>query len=246
MPLTDRQLEPELMDDPDIDAGSHDHALEGLARLNRISNASMPFREELLRILRQPTAMGTGAPLTVLDLATGSGDLVVELERWRRGLPDAPPVRWLACDRSTHALERARDRAAGIDLDLQTFRCDATTDALPDCDVVLCSLFLHHLESETATDVLRRMARTARFGGIVTDLKRSSVGLSLAWLMPRLFTRSRVVHADAVGSVRAAFSTEEFARIVSDAGIPNPFIFHSFPERQGVRWRRDPLPENAS
>ena len=234
------------MDDPDIDAGSHDHALEGLTRLNRISNASAPFRKELLRILRQPPAMGADAPLTVLDLATGSGDLVVELERWRRELPDAPPVRWLACDRSTHALGRARDRAAGIDLDLQTFRCDATTDALPDCDVVLCSLFLHHLESETATDVLRRMARTARFGGIVTDLKRSSAGLSLAWLMPRLFTRSRVVHADAVGSVRAAFSTEEFARIVSDAGISNPFIFHSFPERQGVRWRRDPLPENAS
>ena len=245
MSLGNRQLEPELMDDPEIETGDHDRALEGLARLNRLARAAAPFQEELGTTLasretrRLVEATADDRPLVVLDVATGSGDLVVTLERWRRSQAPSSPIHWIACDRSRHALERARARAAEIDLDLETVECDVTRDELPACDLVFCSLFLHHLTATEVTTVLRRMVSTARIGGLVTDLTRSRLGWLMAALIPRLVTRSPVVHADAVGSVRAAFSRNEFATLVDAAGVPRAEVFDSFPERQAVRWRTD-------
>ena len=244
MTLKTRQLEPELMDDPEIETGDHDRALEGLARLNRLARAAAPFQDELGTILasrqtRRLEATADDRPLVVLDVATGSGDLVVTLERWRRSQTPSSPIHWIACDRSRHALERARARAAEINLDLETVECDVTRDELPACDLVFCSLFLHHLTATEVTTVLRRMVSTARIGGLVTDLTRSRLGWLMAALIPRLVTRSPVVHADAVGSVRAAFSRNEFTTLVDAAGVPRAEVFDSFPERQAVRWRAD-------
>ena len=241
MPLGTRQLEPELMDDPGLPPHEHDHALEGLARLNRVARAAVPFQRELEAILTNPRPSDVDdGPLVVLDVAAGSGDLIVELERWRRNHPGSPEVRWIASDRSEHALAQARTRASGIELEIDTVRCDVTREDLPPCDLVFCSLFLHHLTETEATGVLRRMVAAARTGGLVTDLERSRLGWLLAALVPRLCTRSPVVHADAVGSVRAAFSRTEFTALVDAAEVPGAEIFDSFPERQGVRWRVEP------
>ncbi len=224
------------MDDPAISPDAHDHALNGLARLNRLSLASTPFRDHLQASFAREDVRDAARPLEILDVATGSGDLVVDLETWRRSLPAPPPVRWIACDLSDHALARARDRAADIDLDLEVVRRDATRDDLPRCDLVFCSLFLHHLTESEVQIVLGRMVAAARLGGLVTDLKRTRLGWLLASLVPRICTRSEVVHADAVGSVRAAFSKTELADLVRRASVPNADVFDSFPERQGVRW----------
>ena len=77
-----RTLVPELMDDPGIDPREHRRALDGLARLNRVSMIERP-------IWREIRALHTGAPMRVLDIAAGSGDLVVALARRaaRRELP---------------------------------------------------------------------------------------------------------------------------------------------------------------
>ena len=56
MTLKTRQLEPELMDDPEIETGDHDRALEGLARLNRLARAAARARARVGRrraLLRQ-------------------------------------------------------------------------------------------------------------------------------------------------------------------------------------------------
>ena len=224
------------------ETGDHDRALEGLARLNRLARAAAPFQEELGTILasretRRLEATADDRPLVVLDVATGSGDLVVTLERWRRSQTPSSPIHWIACDRSRHALERAGARAAEIDLDLETVECDVTRDELPACDLVFCSLFLHHLTDRDATTVLRNLARCARLGGVICDLRRSGTGWVLAGAASRLATRSHVVHFDAVASVRAAFTVDEMRRVVAEAAIEGAEVEHAFPQRMRISWR---------
>src|SRR5438477_12984223 len=75
--LTQRRLQPELMDQPGLDVLQHCQALHGLERIN--------FWSGSVRILWKPLrrlAAKLQAPLRVLDIATGAGD--VPLALWRK------------------------------------------------------------------------------------------------------------------------------------------------------------------
>ncbi len=220
------------MDDPDLPAAIHDHALDGLARLNAWSRADVPFRRPIHKFLSAAAKRAT-----ILDLATGSGDLVVRLDPWLRGRGHV--VRWEAVDISGHALKRtaARGEAAGIEI--RTHRLDVLSATLPPCDVAICSLFLHHLDSESIVQVLERLNATARLGGVVCDLRRSKLGLLLASTTARLATRSPVVHYDAPASVRASLTGDELLELARHAGLPEPRVDLVFPQRQRLTWRRE-------
>ena len=66
--------------------------------------------------------------------------------------------------------------------------------------------------------LLYKMRCAARRLVLVSDLVRSRAGYALAAAVPRLLTRSRVVHVDAVRSVEAAFTPEEFRLLAAEAG----------------------------
>jgi 2-polyprenyl-3-methyl-5-hydroxy-6-metoxy-1,4-benzoquinol methylase len=194
------------MDDPDLAVARHEHALRGLVRLNRVSG-SVGTVWSALRDLA--TADGD---LRVLDVATGAGDLPAGL--WRRARRAGVRMTVDACDVSATAVAFARRRAAAAGAEVTVFRHDALDGPLPDgYDVVVCSLFLHHLTEERAASLLERMAAAARRRMIVHDLERSRANLTMVGLAARLVTRSDVVHTDGPRSVRAAFTLPELAAL---------------------------------
>jgi hypothetical protein len=231
--LRERILVPERMDAPDLPRHEHDAALRGLARLNRISRAD----GILWRFLAPRLAMlPPGRLLRILDVATGSGDIPIRLfQRARRRFPDAR-IEWAACDVSDHALQATMRRARAIDLDLQTHRLDVTTDSLPENDLTICSLFLHHLETSQVIGLLERMAESASRGIVLSDLERTRSGLLLATAAAHCFSRSPVVHFDAPASVRAAFSRTELAGLADRAALNGSKITRVFPGRMILDW----------
>ncbi len=233
MTLRERILVPERMDAPDLPRQEHDAALRGLARLNRISSADgMLWRFLAPRLATLPH----GGLLRILDVATGSGDVLTRLSRRaRRRFPDAK-IEWAACDVSDHALETATRRARAIDLEIQTHRLDVTTDPLPENDLTICSLFLHHLETSQVIGLLERMAASATTGIVISDLERTRTGLFLATVAAHCFSRSPVVHFDAPASVRAAFTRTELVDVAARAGMNVARITRVFPERMILDW----------
>ena len=228
-----RILVPELMDDPGLGAAEHDHALHGLARLNRIASADLILWRRLRPHLE---ALPDDRPVRILDVATGSGDLPLRLAmRTRRTFPDRR-ITWMGCDISEHALEAARRRAEAIGVPFETHRVDITTDPLPPADFVLCSLFLHHLETPMVIRLLRNMADATGRTMLVSDLQRSRIGLLLAWTSARIFSRSPVVHFDAPASVRAAFTIDELEASVRTAGLEQARVTPAMPERMLLEW----------
>jgi 2-polyprenyl-3-methyl-5-hydroxy-6-metoxy-1,4-benzoquinol methylase len=225
-----RELVGELMDDPAIDPAEHAHALRGLARLNAMSRTQAAIYAVLRREARQ-----LERPLTIVDIATGSADLPVALlERARR---DGLRFHITACDISPVALEHARERARRAKVELDTRQFDALHDELPQADVLTCSLFLHHLSDAQVRHVLDRMAASARRMVLISDLRRGVWGATLAAIIPRLATRSRVVHVDARRSVRAALTIGEahaLTRGIERGGRWT--VVAAFPARMLIRW----------
>jgi len=224
--LATRQFQPERMDDPALDAAAHTQALRGLARLNRLSASADLVWTPLRRLLVDH------GELSVLDLATGSGDVPLALaSRARRaGLP----LRIDGCDRSPLAVAEASalEGAAG-----RFFQCDVLDGALPPgYAVYMCSLFLHHLTEPHAIGLLRAMACGRAV--IVADLARCWPGYALARTVPRLVTRSPVVHEDARRSVRNAFTAGELRDLAARAGLDGARVETRWPFRLLLTWSR--------
>jgi SAM-dependent methyltransferase len=230
--LAERRREPEWMDDPSLPAAEHDAALRGLARLNRVARSSWILWPRLERLARR--ANSAGRALQVLDVATGSGDLPLAMAaRARRRRLD---IGWTLCDISAHALAHARARAAAIGVAVTTVTLDAVVDPLPATDVATCSLFVHHLDPPQVVALLGAMRRAARCAVGIADLDRSRLGFSLAWLASRSLTRSPIVHADALLSVRAAFTADELTGFADAASLHGAAIDSAWPARWRLWW----------
>src|SRR5688572_6971282 len=141
--LARRARIPERMDDPGLDPAEHRRALAGLARINRFSGSVGVLWPPTRGLARETS----GRMLTVLDVATGAGDVPLGLlaEAARAGLPLAVD----GCDVSPTAVEAATRGANGAGTAAHFFVHDAIRDPLPTgYDVVTCSLFLHHLSDD--------------------------------------------------------------------------------------------------
>jgi SAM-dependent methyltransferase len=222
-----------MIDQPDLDATRHQHALRGLERINWWSRSA--------RVLWPPIRALAGhhnnLPLRVLDIATGAGDVPIRL--WHRAQRSGVKLQLAGCDRSPRAIEYAQARAESGKAGVAFFRADALAGTLPaDFDVVTCSLFLHHLDEGLAVDLLRRLAAIARRAVLVNDLVRSRTGYALAWIGTRVLTTSPVVHADGPRSVESAFTLAEALDLAERAGLRGAAVARRWPCRYLLQWHR--------
>jgi 2-polyprenyl-3-methyl-5-hydroxy-6-metoxy-1,4-benzoquinol methylase len=231
--LLQRKLEPERMDDPDLEAERHFEALRGIESINRWSGSLSIVWPSLVALAQQEPHR----TLRVLDLATGAGDIPIGvcLRARQAGLR----IHVSGCDRSPVAVTHARQRSKHAGVELDFFTLDALSEELPnDYDAIMCSLFLHHLETAEAERFLSRMGRSAGRMVLVSDLLRTHSGLFLAHYATRLLTRSPVVRADGPQSVRAAFTLDEVRTLASRAGLESFMVTRQRPCRFLLNWQR--------
>src|SRR5262245_51451025 len=129
--LKTRCRRPELMDQPDLEYAAHAHALRGLGRINRLSCSGAILWPPIAQLARErePGREPAPAPVRVLDLASGGGDVPIGLER--RAARAKLDVQIEGCDISAQAVEIARQQAAARGVAVRFFRLDALNDPLP-------------------------------------------------------------------------------------------------------------------
>jgi 2-polyprenyl-3-methyl-5-hydroxy-6-metoxy-1,4-benzoquinol methylase len=229
-----RDRRPEWMDEPALDAKAHRRALLGLRRINGVSRTAA----QIVRPITQLAKTTEGRPLRVLDLACGGGDVLIACAvRLRsRGIK----VEWHGVDRSETAIDTAQQLALSARLsEVQFSRLDVLQDALPsDYDVVMSTLFLHHLTELDAGRLLQRMAGAARQAVLVDDLLRSRSAFGMAWIACRVLTRSPIVRFDGPLSVRAAFTLDELRALFDRAGLANATYERHWPARVLIQWNK--------
>lgn len=231
--VRERRLQPEIMDQPNLDRRLHVEALRGLERINRISGSSRILWPALAQLARAAGPAG----VRVLDVATGAGDVPIRL--WHRARQAGVPLQIDGCDRSACAVAHARQRASEYEADVRFFEWDALQGPLPDgYDAVVSSLFLHHLDEDQAIALLQSMASAARRLLLINDLERSFPGLLLAYLGTRVLSGSPVVHTDGPLSVAAAFTRREALALARRAGLDGATVKGRWPFRYLLTWSR--------
>jgi len=221
-----RSQQAELMDDFSIDDERLANALVDLRRVNRWLGGHAATIAPLRPLLRRTRP---DAPLRLLDVATGGADLPEYL--MREGVRQGWHLKPIGLDLNAATLAYARrglqERLPPrLERQIDLLEGDALNLPLADdsVDVVVSSLFMHHLNDDEAVQMLREMDRTARHGFIVSDLHRhplAYVGVK-AWAV--VTNASVFFRHDAPVSVLRGFTRAELQRLIDRAGLPHAEI----------------------
>ncbi|MGQ9368203.1 methyltransferase domain-containing protein [Azospirillum sp. ST 5-10] len=212
--LPRRRLVPELMDTEPVAYAEFRTCLRHLEAINRATGAYRPTLRWLDRVVARH---GRGTPLRVLDAGSGHGDMLRRIHRWaaRRGVA----VELTGVDLNPWSARAAREAAP----DGPAIRyLTADLFALPEDerpDVIVSSLFAHHLDDGQLVAFLRWMEGRARLGWFVNDLHRHAVPLAAVRAAVAVLPVSRLVVHDAPVSVARAFTRDDWTRLLAGAGL---------------------------
>ncbi len=182
-----------------------------LADVHRLNAWFGGYRLSERAIARLIAVAAPGAPLRIVDIGGGRGDLAIRLVTRARGRGQR--VTAIVVDRNGTVRPRPGVAVVRADASALPFRPGAA-------DVVTASLLLHHLEPDAAARSLSEMRAVARLGVVINDLLRSRITLALVWLVTRLFTRHPFARHDGPLSVRRAYSPDELRALAARGGLP--------------------------
>jgi SAM-dependent methyltransferase len=214
--LRRRSDEAELMDGDDVPYDTFRGCLQSLARVNVLSLGYRPTLA-FLDGLRRQGRLDLGRPVQILDVGSGYGDLLRRVDAWasRHGLP----VRLTGLDLNPWAAVAAGEVKAGDRPirwetgDLFEHQCRA--------DVVVSSLFAHHLDDAAVVRFLRWMEDRASIGWFVNDLHRHPLPARFFGPLAHLFGFHPFVCHDGPVSFRRAFVPGDWTRLIAQAGLPD-------------------------
>jgi ubiquinone/menaquinone biosynthesis C-methylase UbiE len=219
-----RNLVPEQMDADNVDPHELQNALRFIRRINRFLRYNACVVNAVGERF-EPTMT------SVLDVGAGSGDLLVELHHKH------PSLTLIGLDRHAATVSHGATLDATQRAGVRFVRGDALALPFSDAsiDLVVSTMFLHHLPDEVAVAALAEMKRVARRGVIVADLLRRR--RAYAWISLFTLFSSPMIRHDARVSVAHAFTLEEARTLARQAGMDDAEVTTTFGHRFLMTYR---------
>jgi 2-polyprenyl-3-methyl-5-hydroxy-6-metoxy-1,4-benzoquinol methylase len=208
--LRTRSAATEIMDDAGQTEAAFRTALRNLEWLTRVTFGYRPT----LRFLDRVVAETGVRSLSILDVGAGGGDMLRRISSWgeRRGIT----LTLTGYDLSPWAERHAKQ--AGTPGDWIT----GDVFTLPRerrFDIILCSLFTHHLPDPALVRFLQLIDERATRGWFVSDLHRHWLAWGGLWLLVRVTFMDPMVRHDSTVSVARGFVGADWDAALAAAGI---------------------------
>ncbi len=198
--------QPELMDLPSQDENELREDLENLELLNRHFGGTQIVINLLNKIARNLPSFG------LVDFCTGYGDHPRNMARWAKEHGKKATI--IAVDFQWPTLEIAK-AATPKDHHILYVQADVRHSPFKNrsCDLVFCSLALHHFSDDDATQILREGRRLASRHVACIDLTRGWIPYIAVWMLTQFILRSPMTRHDARLSVRRSFTGNELKNL---------------------------------
>jgi len=187
--------------------------LRDLERVNRIILGHRPT----LQWLEQFVQHGVDAPLRILDVGCGGGDMLRRIEAWAHSR--RVQVELTGIDLNPHAARAAQEfssdgsRIVWITADALAYEPERPVD------LVISSLFAHHLSDSGILRFLQWMERTAARGWLINDLHRKPVPYYLFGALATIMRPHRFIRHDGLISIRRSFDVDDWENYCTLAGF---------------------------
>ncbi len=207
----------EIIDRPERLTKSHwVRILRELRSVNRWLGGERAALRELQLLVAEIAERDGHRPVRVVDFGCGSVDLGAALVSWARR--KGYRIHVTGVDWNPLVCEIAQQHTARFP-EIAIVRGDVRSPPLMpgNCDLILCSAFLHHFSNQEIVQILRVLAPAARQALVVSDLHRHPVAYLGIRCLTTLFSRSAAIRNDGPLSVLRGFRRRELEWILRRA-----------------------------
>ncbi|WP_447556360.1 methyltransferase domain-containing protein [Vreelandella sp. EE22] len=201
------------MDEEDISFDEFHDCLVELERINHLTLAYRPTLKWLRPLIEKH------ADLCLLDVASGGGDMLRKIARqWPHRDGEGNGLRLVGVDLNPWSKRSADTWSNSPAIRYETADIFEFEPDRP-IDIVISSLFTHHLTNKQVVEFLRWMDRRASKGWFINDLHRHPVPYYFIKNATALFSGNRLVRNDAALSVARGFTVSDWRRLIDEAGL---------------------------
>ncbi len=212
--LRHRSTEIELMDRPETSRQDYARALADLAKVNTVTQTHRP----VLAWLDRATAnLPKGERVSILDIASGQGDLLRAIRLWGR----ARGLRLVLAGLDLNPDSAVEAAKATPDLMGITWLTGNVFHHVPEHapDLIVSSQFTHHLDDDDVVAFIAWLEKHAAHGWFIADLHRHIVPYYGFRLLARVMGWHRIVRIDGTISIARSFRKSDWRSYLARAGV---------------------------
>lgn len=193
---------PEMMDNFAMEGEILRDALDKIASINKMLGGNSVTIEGVQKLLKDVDVKKT---IRIIDIGCGNGDML-------RTLADYAKKRKLnfeliGIDANQFTINHARQLSTSY-LNV-SYKCeDIFKDEIASCDIILCTLTLHHFKDEEIIALLNQFKSAANLGIVVNDLERSALAYYLFTGLCFVFGLNHMSKQDGLVSILRGFKKQ--------------------------------------
>lgn len=230
--LSKRNQSAELMDDLSEVNPHLVSALQALARMNSLSASAAVISREIILLNKNREKK-----IRILDLGCGGGDILCSVTTQLNNLGYL--IEAHGVDMNSQSIDYAKSYALKKRI-AANFTVSSAVEAVRtmEYDVVISSLFLHHLSESEINVIFNTIGQKASSQIVMTDLVRSQLSYKIVWLATHVCSSLEMIRKDGLTSVQGAFTRHELQTIASRSGLVNCKVTNTFPARLLLSWSK--------
>lgn len=207
----------EIMDDFNLEGEVLREALDKIASINQLLGGnSLTLNGVKKLISTQPKSR----LLTIIDIGCGNGDMLRVLSNY--GKENNYSFQLIGIDANAFTINHA-EKLSELYPNI-TFKCENIFEyefSQLQCDIVLCTLTLHHFNNKEIENLLTVFYDNSRLGVVINDLQRSSIAYRLFQIICTFFGLNSMSRGDGLTSILRGFKKEELIAFSKKIGFKN-------------------------
>ncbi len=205
---TYRSKEIEIMDDLDMSGEALIKTLNQIASINKWLGGNGLTIDGIKSLLKSENK---DKLIRIVDLGCGNGDMLREVAVF--GKKNGFQLELIGIDANQGTIDYAIQLS--VDYPEIKYRKQdvlAKEFETQTCDIVLCTLFLHHFEDAVALDLIEFLLKNTKIGIVVNDLHRHRLAYYLFKIVT-LFINNEMVKTDGLISILRGFKRKDLKRL---------------------------------
>ncbi|AZQ44372.1 class I SAM-dependent methyltransferase [Nonlabens ponticola] len=209
-----RSTLPEMMDDPSISQEQLRHAVNDVNKVNTYLGGY----KFTLNAVKKALQNNPKDSYTIIDLGCSDGAML----RYLSDHLAHDNIDYIGVDLSTKSISNAREKCKNYSR--ISFRESDILKTPPEqlnCDIMLCTLTLHHFNEEQIPKFLNKFQEITSTRIIINDLHRNILAFYFFKFFSPIFIKHRISRHDGLISIASGFKRSDFKRYADKCSITN-------------------------
>lgn len=195
----------EIMDDLQMEGDILKDALDKIATINQVlggNRLTLKGVQQLIRNIQQ------SQEIVILDVGCGNGDMLRRLADF--ALKNNLKFKLIGVDANNFTINHAIKISENYpNIRFQCVDVFNTTFKDLKCDIVLCTLTLHHFKNDQIISLLKIFYQNSSIGIVINDLHRNAIAYRLFQALCFVFQLNKMSKEDGLISILRGFKKEE-------------------------------------